>query len=658
MNQATLILIGAALDLSAAGAIGAVPAPAAVDTLAAADTLASIPAVPADSFSVIYRLEEIVVYGKRPRELSMVTELRAGEVAARGGGDVAHTLRLEPALSITSGAKAETETRIRGMPSHSVLVLVDGRPVNTGYYGKTDLSMIPSTDIAAVQVIKGPASSAYGPNGMGGVVNVITRSGLDAPGTEFGARFGSDGLRLLNLGTGNRRGALSWRLSGYEQYRDGFALSDDFEPTSIEDGGRRTNSGYHKAGGSLKMGYERSVADRYTVTLGYNWSRREIPPTVYSWDGPMWRRFPEWIRYGASINNERVIVGGFELTTVLYADAQEDRLIDYLDPSMSGDAIEFDSKLENLTAGGSMSLEGSCGERHDLHAGLAYKRDAMDKKPDLDEPWVSHSIQIGSIFIEDRYTPVAAATVTAGVQGLIYAAEQDAPVLSDVCPTLALRCTLPLAVEARGAYSRAVRYPTLHTLYSETSGNPELRPETADKFEAGLERWFLGKGERHLAVEVAWFRSELDNLIYRPNNSQQFRNILESVLTGMEATIRAGWSERLVFEAGYVWIDLDASTPEVVEELAPHRLSLAATLTAPFGTELRYDFSALDERTTYVPDRMLDAYRYHSISISQAVGARLSLRFDVFNVTDADYEEELGYPAPGRQLSAGFDWRM
>jgi len=661
-------IAAACLALAAAGAGGAASADTAAASAAApADSFGIAAAFPdsfgiaaalADSFGVIYRLETIVVYGRRPRELSMITELDGSQIAERGGGDIAHALRLEPALSVTAGAKAETETRIRGFPASAVLVLVDGRPVNTGYYGKTDLSMIASADIAAVQVVKGPASTAYGPNGMGGVINVITRTGLDDPGTTLGARVGSDGLRRLSLGHGGARGKLRYRLSAYEQYRDGFSLSGSFAPTSIEDGGERANSGYHKAGGSLKAGYERAPGDLTTLTLDYDWSRREIPPTIYSWNSPHWRRFPEWIRYGASLSNERRLGERFDMTAVLYADAQEDRLLEYSGPAMSDGELEWDSKLENLTAGGSVSVEGEASARHRLHAGLAFKYDGMEKKPDVDEPWASHSITTGSAFLEDRIVPWRSAALTAGVQGAYYATERGGSARGAVLPTIALRQTLPWQVEARAAYSRAVRFPTLHTLYSETSGNTALRPETADKFEAGIERWLFGEEGRHLGLEVSWFRNELDDLIYRPATSQQYRNILESALTGVETVFHAGWYERFTLEAGYMWIDTGSSTDEIVEALAPHRFRIAATAWSPFGTTIRYDFAAVDERTTYVPGFVLDPYRYHGLTLGQDVGRGLTLHLELFNLTDADYEEELGYPAPGQRFSAGFDWRI
>ena len=94
----------------------------------------------------------------------------------------------------------------------------------------------------------------------------------------------------------------------------------------------------------------------------------------------------------------------------------------------------------------------------------------------------------------------------------------------------------------------------------------------------------------------------------------------------------------------------------LLRELAPHRFSVGLTADTPFGTRLRYDVTAQDERTTYVPDRRHAAYRLHSVTIRQSLSRGLVLHFEVFNLTDVDFEEELGYPAPGRTIAFGLDW--
>ena len=619
---------------------------------------AATPAAEPDSIIAAYRLEEVVVYGEAPRVLGMMTRLRGEQLKELGGGDAAHLLRLDPGLTVTAGGKAETEARLRGLPARATLILIDGRPVNPGYYGKVDLTMVAVSGLSALQVVKGPVSAAYGPNALGGVVNIITRSGFDAPGTDFSARFGADGLRRLSLGHAERRGAFGFAVHGYEQSCDGFRLSEDFQPTSLEDGGLRDGSGYRKAGGGLKAGYERNDRDIYTLTLDYHWSRRDIPTTIYTWEAPTWRRFPHWLRYGASLNNQRRLGQALELVTVLYADGQHDRLIDYLDRELSAAAINWDSRLENRTYGGSLRLAGAVTPRHHLQTGFTYQHDTMNKQPEADAPWDRHTLGTGSFYMEDRFTPRGAIAVSGGAQISWHAAEGPAKTRLALSPSLAAQWMPTRATALRAAYSRAVRYPTLHTLYSQTSGNPDLRPETADKYEVGLEHRFFSSRGRTVGVEVSWFRNDLTDMIDRAARVLRFENVRQARLIGIETAVRADISKHLEISAGYIWIDRGASTAEIMREQPPHRLTLGITAGTRLGTRLRYDLSALDQRTSHIPGRLHGAYQIHSLTIRQPLRRGLTLHGEVYNLGDAHFEEELGYPAPGRTFTCGFDWKI
>lgn len=626
-------------------------------TQAAAIATTAETAAPADSVSMAYRLEEVVVYAEPHEALGMVTELRGDELLDRGGGDAAQLLRFDPGLMVTAGGKAETETRIRGMPARATLILVDGRPVNPGYYGKVDLSMIATSGVAAVQLVKGPASAAYGPNAMGGVINIVTRSGFAAPGTDLSVRGGGDALRQLSLSHAEKYGSHSIAVHGYEQHRDGFQLSGDFVPTSLEDGGLRTDSGYRKAGGGLKAGYERHDGDIYTLTLDYHWSRREVPPTIYTWESPTWRRFPLWMRYGASLNNQRHLGRSLELVTVLHADGQHDRLVDYRNASLADEAINWDSRLENRSYGGSVLLTGMAGMRHRFRAGATFRHDRMNKQPDVDQAWDRHTLGTGSVFAELRYVPARSLAMTGGLQSSWHRTARTQQRRLAMCPTLAMRWSFTDHMAVRTSYSRAMRYPTLHRLYSVSSGNPDLRPESAVRYEFGIEQQLVGGRGHGLRADVTWFRSNLTDLIDRPARHWQYRNVDSARIAGLEAAVRVSVSDRLQVDVGYAWIDRSVTSAEILRELPPHRLSLGLTGRTAFGTRLRYDLAALDERTTHLPERRHPACRLHGLTIRQTLSGGLTAHLELVNITDVDHQEELGYPAPGRTVTVGLDWR-
>ncbi len=645
MNRFLIVgaALGAALSLAGTAKLAA----------AAEDGRAAAP----DSLADAYRLEALVVSGEPPAGLGMTAAWRAGALAEMGGADAADLLRRDAALVVSSGAKAETETRLRGFPARATLILIDGRPVNPGYYGKVDLSMVDASALAAVQIVKGPASSSWGPNALGGVVNLVTRSAFDAPGFRSSVRLGDNGHRRFSAGHGFRRGSIGIALHGYDHRRDAVRLSRDFEPTSLEEGPTRTGSGFAKTGGGLKASWERTDRDVYTATVDYHWSRRDVPPTIYAWDAPTWRRFPNWSRFGASLNNQRRLGHGLELTTILHADGQDDRLIDYRDRTLSEDAINWDSQLRNRALGGSVHLGGASGDRHRYRLGLTGKHDQLRKQPDIGEPWSRHRILTGSLHGEHRWQARPTLALTGSLQATSFGSDAREGVEVALSPLVSCRWT-PLAHTAAWlTWARARRYPTLHMLYSETSGNVDLRPERADRWEAGVERRLLARGGVRLSAAAAWFHDDLVDLIDRPARSQRFDNVAEATLSGVEATLSAALGSIAALEVGALWLDRGATTAVMLRGVPPLRVNMALTVRATSGTTARYDVTLQDERTTHVADRRLAAHSLHQASIRQRVSRGLTLHLEVFNLTDLAYEDELGYPAPGRTVSLGLDWR-
>ena len=220
----------------------------------------------ADSLIQIYRLQEVLVYGNRePLPSSMQLELNQQQMKDRNAKTVADLLNFEPSLNFKSGYKSETEIRIRGFRSSDILVLLDGRPMNPGYYGKVDLSMLPLDNLAKITIVKGPASVAYGANSMGGVINIVTQNGLEIPRTVIETKIGDYEFRNLSVSHSRQVGRFNYWLSSYEQHTRSFPMSANFQPNQYEDGGARDNSFYHKAGICGKLGYQ--ISRQFFMTL-------------------------------------------------------------------------------------------------------------------------------------------------------------------------------------------------------------------------------------------------------------------------------------------------------------------------------------------------------------------------------------------------------
>ena len=612
-----------------------------------------------DTVIQIYRLQEVVVYGNREQiPSSMVLEIDQQQMKVKNSTTVAELLNLEPGLNLTTGYKSETETRIRGFRSSDVLVLVDGRPINPGYYGKVDLSMLPLDNLAKITIAKGPASVAYGANSMGGVINIVTQNGLETPRTVIESRLGDYQFRNLNLNHSRQIGRFNYWISGYEHHARGFQMSGEFQPTKYEDGGMRELSFYHKIGISSKLGYQPTDKLLLTLASDYHWAKKDIPVATRfaPGDTPRYWRFPNWERYSATLSGEWKMKSSLVLKSVLFADAYNDRLINYLNADMANDQIDYDSLLENFTLGGLIHGEYRPAPKHLLLAGIQFRQDQMNKKPDLDAPWDNHFSLTGSLFLQDDFQPWKNTTLTLGI-GYHFHQTETENTSGKFAPMVSLQQRLPGNWKLFSSYSHTVRFPTLHRLYSQTSGNPELRPEYADKFELGVNKiFFCSNPDQFVSVDLALFYNMMNDMIYRATRSLRYINISQSTMQGVE--LRTNWSlnRYLAGELSYSFIDFPQSILEINDYLPANKLRLMLTGKTGFGTTLNYEAAYIDERQFYYTSSFvitMPDYFIHNLNLIQDVTKNITIRLEASNLLDNHYEEEFGYPQPGRQVMGG-----
>lgn len=120
----------------------------------------------------------------------------------------------------------QADVSLRGTTFNQVLVLIDGMPVNDPLTGHFNMNLpILIGDIASVEIIMGPASSLYGPDAVGGVINIVTNSfryklndsTLRVRGDVTGGQFGLFGSELIGrTGSGFTMGARLLNSSGQD----------------------------------------------------------------------------------------------------------------------------------------------------------------------------------------------------------------------------------------------------------------------------------------------------------------------------------------------------------------------------------------------------------------------------------------------------------
>lgn len=106
-----------------------------------------------------------------------VAVLEADEFAGTVNVSIADILAKVPGISLTGDSPWGQDVSIRGLTGASIIVLIDGKRINTATDINARLGLISSKDIDRVEVLKGPVSALYGSGSTGGVINIITRKG-------------------------------------------------------------------------------------------------------------------------------------------------------------------------------------------------------------------------------------------------------------------------------------------------------------------------------------------------------------------------------------------------------------------------------------------------------------------------------------------------
>ncbi|GAD77934.1 TonB-dependent receptor domain-containing protein [Vibrio azureus] len=155
-----------------------------------------------------------------PASVSVIT---AEDIAKMPVKDLSEAIRSSVGVNILSGSSyGRNSIRIRGLDSKHTLILINGRRINSQDAlirgNNFDLSSVPMSAIERIEVVRGPVSSLYGSEAMGGVVNVILKPASDV-------LSGSAGLEYENILEGTGGDGAKGQLYASGELTEGIAAS-------------------------------------------------------------------------------------------------------------------------------------------------------------------------------------------------------------------------------------------------------------------------------------------------------------------------------------------------------------------------------------------------------------------------------------------------
>jgi outer membrane receptor for ferrienterochelin and colicins len=368
-------------------------------------------------------------------------------------------------VGLDAGTPAGAGVYLQGLGGQRVLVLLDGQPLTGRINGNLDLSRVPVSMVERVEVVKGPQSTLYGSDALGGVINIITRA-PPAGGMRAGAALvgGSQGRRDASFQLAAASGAFGWTV-------DGGARRSDLAPGRPGDGATyarrwnaapalvwRARAGLDVQASALLVG----ESQRYSCGQLFCFSDNT---QLNARAGASWRR-------GVSRVTQVVSLSRFDHLS---------RAATTATPASDSGARDVQQVLQ-----AELTWSGLIGSSL-VDMGVTGRREAIDAVRISGTVRQAHSLE-----------PFAQATWQIGAVSLTPGArfswnEQWGTAFS---PRLAALWRAAPAVAVRASLGRGFRAPDFKELYFDyvstahgyaVEGNPDLEPETSTNVSAGVD---------------------------------------------------------------------------------------------------------------------------------------------------------------------------
>jgi vitamin B12 transporter len=540
-------------------------------------------------------------------------------------------LRGTPGLSIANngGAGKNTSFFLRGTEAGHVLILIDGVKIGSATVGLPAIQDIPVDQIERIEIVRGPFSSLYGSEAIGGVIQIFTRRAEGPFEPNFSIGAGSYGERRVDAGIAGR-GEQGWYSAQVaHENTDGInSCRGQADPGAGCFTDEPDRDGYRNNSVGLQGGY----------TFNPAW---DVDAHLLRTDG--------YSEFDGTFNNQTATEQHVAGARVRY------RPTDALSLSLNlGQSADLSDNFEDGVAAGTFDTHRDLGSLQGdwrvaggtLTLGYDWQRDRIDSDTGYDvnrriddalfgqwlQTFGSQSLQIGAR--HDDNSQFGGKTTGSVLWGW-----QFDP-----------------AVRLTASAGTAYKAPTFNDLYYPFFGNPDLRPENSRNFELGLRgtpgwgHWSLNAFENHVDDLIAY-----DAALFAPNNIARAR------IRGVEGVLGFTWAE-WAFAATATWLDprndsnddnhgnvLPRRARDSVRLDADRRFGVFSVGASLYAADQRYDDAA--------NTNTLGGYALADLRVAYQFSDAWKLQLNANNVFDRRYETAAFYNQPDRNFMLTASWR-
>lgn len=662
--------------------------------------------------------EVIVVHADGGEASEMATthwSISEEEIRALGAQTLDQVLKNVPGVYIRVGGDGTPRVDIRGFKTRHVTLLVNGVPMGSADDGQFDPSVIPTSQIASVEVSVGPTSVLYGPSGAGGVINIITKQGDTAPALSGRLEVGKDNTFNGDISAAGAGDDWQGLVSVSRQQTDGFPMSNDFEPTPSQDGELRVNSdkavtNFYAQGsywlsdktqlianmalrsgewgkpardgtGSGKMKYERTddydshtaqlgLAHRFddTFTLrgfGYH-NQSETLEASYA---------DETYQAVTQSQDGRSVVQGINLqlitdlhtagllTTSVIAEEQSWKSVvnTYTPATGSNSGSGGGTGSGGGSGGGNGGGTGSGGGSGGGNGGGSGSGGGNGGVENLnDSAWLYTAAAEYQYQSEHQY----GFTLGGAYHSL------DTSDGTDDNYSAMVSSYWQLVPDSRLSLSvaRKVRFPSMVNLYSQLSGNSDLEAEESKHLELGLEQNLPASTD----FSVYGYYTDAENYIAKDIDGF-YQNMGRYKFKGIDFQINNKAIEHLDLSFSYSFLDSEEmdgdDSLDALQYRPRHQLRWQMSYEFPFETQIHLNVERILDQVyatqvkvngqTQYQQQSLDNYTLVDVNLVQPlIQDKLDVYIRATNLLDENYYQSEALPQAGRQIFIGVNWQI
>jgi len=562
---------------------------------------------------------------------SSVTVITEQDIQEKKAKTVSEVLRDVPGLDVaqTGGPGGVTSVFMRGGNSDFTLVLIDGVRVNSPTTGGFDFADLTVDNIERIEVVRGPQSTLYGSDAIGGVINIITKRGKGAPTVSLSAEAGSYQSFRESVGVTGAMPSLDYSLSVARFDTAGFSSADRHNGNTEADG-------YGNSTVSSKVGMNLGGIGRLDLTARYTDAKVNLDNCCPPVDDPNFVQDNHFGLISASYSRPLTAWWNQELQVAYNTDNLKGHDPDPFDILNN---YEINTEERHLDWRHHFSI----GEADLITLGYEYNGQRGIEKGTFDK-----TISDSAVYVQSQHQVSDIFSQLVGVR-----ADYNSRFGDVITYKAEAAYRVPVSgTRLRAAYGTGFHGPTLNDLFFPGFSNPDLKPETSENIEGGVEQPLFSNA---VSLRANYFHANYNNLIVSTPPAYIPENIGRATAEGTELEINYSPLKAITLKGNYTYTgtrneDNGQELPGRPRQKANLELHVLPVPSAQMQMDLRYVGRRFADPANTEP---LGAYTVANLSGSFDLTTKIQIFARIENLFNRQYEEILGYGTAGRSAYGG-----